>query len=76
LPVVANATDRADGGAGTEPPRTSVDQARLSAASGVFIEGTNKWLTFELSGRHRYPGGCPLERRVRRHSLSKKEWPV
>jgi hypothetical protein len=22
-------------------------------------------LTFELSGRHRYPGGCPLERRVR-----------
>jgi hypothetical protein len=27
-------------------------------------------LTFELSGRRRYPGGCPLERRVRRHSLS------
>jgi hypothetical protein len=50
LPVVANATDRADAGASTEPPCTSVDQARLSVAGGVFIEGTNKWLTFELSG--------------------------
>jgi hypothetical protein len=53
----SNATDRADAGAGTEPPGATADKAELSDAGGAFIEGTNKWLTFAFSGRRRRSAG-------------------
>jgi len=48
---VAENTDERDGdGTSTKPPRRSVDEARPDFNGGVFIEGTGKWLTFDMSG--------------------------
>jgi hypothetical protein len=56
--VAENTDERAGDGTGTKPPRGSVDEAQPDFNGGVFIEGTDKWLTLELSG---LPKAGPLE---------------
>jgi hypothetical protein len=60
------ACDRTKVPATAKPPCTVVDGALIKATTGgEFSEGMNKRLTFELSRRRRYPGGCRLEGMVR-----------
>ena len=60
------ACDRTKVPASKRPPRTALDGEHTTATTGgEFSEGMNKRLTFELSRRPRYPGGCRLERMVR-----------
>ena len=48
--VAENTDERAGDGTSTKPPRWSVDEAQPDSNGGVIIEGTGKWLTFDLSG--------------------------
>jgi hypothetical protein len=48
--VAENTDERAGDGTSTKPPRGSADEAQPDFNGGVFIEGTGKWLTFDLSG--------------------------
>ena len=48
--VAENTDERAGDGTGTKPPRRGADEAQPGLNGGVFIEGTGKWLTFDLSG--------------------------
>jgi hypothetical protein len=66
--VAENTDERASDGTGTKPPRRSVDEAQPGCNGGVFIEGTGKWLTFDMSGRRKHAKrvfGCPLDGGVR-----------
>ena len=56
------ARDRADTRKTAKPPRAGAGEAGPMTAGGVVNEGTNKWLTFDLSG---LPQAGPLEGRVR-----------
>jgi hypothetical protein len=68
--VAENTDERAGDGTSTKPPRRSVDEAQPDFNGGVFIEGTDKWLTFDLSG---VPKARPLERRVS-HLMTRRTW--
>jgi hypothetical protein len=48
--VAELARERADDCKGTEPPRTKAVEANEAMKGGVFNGGTDKWLTFDLSG--------------------------
>jgi hypothetical protein len=61
--VGEDAGERADDCKGTEPPRTKAGEANEAMKGGVFNGGTDKWLTFDLSG---VPKARPLEGRVGR----------
>jgi hypothetical protein len=64
--VGEDAGERADDCKGTEPPRTKAGEANEAMKGGVFNGGTDKWLTFDLSG---LPKAGPLEGRVRPHCV-------
>ena len=65
------ACDRTTLPATAKPPCTAVDGARPTATTGGEVsEGMNKRLTFDMSGRRRLAGGCPLDGRVGRHCAS------
>jgi hypothetical protein len=48
--VAELARERADDCKGTEPPRLKACEANEAMKGGVFNGGTDKWLTFDLSG--------------------------
>jgi len=52
--------ERAGVRAETKPPPTTTDEAG-NVTGGLIIEGTDRWLTFELSGRRRV-GAWPAMR--------------
>ena len=66
--MAAVAEERASDDSTTKPPKDGIDEAQPGLNGGVFIEGTDKWLTFEFTrGRKRaQPAvGRRVQRRVR-----------